>query len=418
MQPDREEPQPASRAEKLLAAVFGVVFLAVILYAALREEQIQGATKAWMLNVVAAISASGFAALIPGFLNLSVKHKTLVAIRSGGALAVFVLVFVVRPVPYEGKVCIAGKIDDCKCGYGVTGVQTCMNGGYWGPCENCPIPPLSDAALEPARIYIDCPPRSEPLLDGKIVTNGLFVNVSPGAHVVKCDADSQAMTVNAESGKVVVVGGGGRPAELQDAGISDATPSDAEYRRAPTAVTVVCPAGSLAELDGRIVESGERLSVKSGEHSGACRYSSGIISRTSRVAVAGTHSVIEPESRVPNVHCQHHCSGRDTISVCVGRFGNVRLLESGMVNVVFASADIGQDRELRLSNGVRLQVFNGTQRHASTADFVVRDFSFTAHYGGFACPDAGFCQMTTCSPSTWSVDSLQAGDVISIRWGP
>lgn len=96
------EPQEAAsagarRAELLLAFVFGAFFCAVLAYAGLRDKPITDPGQFFLLRVLAAISAAGVAAVIPGMLHIEVGRQGMFAIRGAGALAVFTLVFAVNP---------------------------------------------------------------------------------------------------------------------------------------------------------------------------------------------------------------------------------------------------------------------------------------------------------------------------------
>lgn len=77
----------------LLAFAFGVSFCIVLAYAALREEPINDPAKFFLLRVLASLSAGGVAAVIPGFFEFQWKKQ----IQAGGALAVFVIVYLVNP---------------------------------------------------------------------------------------------------------------------------------------------------------------------------------------------------------------------------------------------------------------------------------------------------------------------------------
>ena len=82
----------AHRTQQLLAFTFGVVFvLALLLLAFLIKEPtpFQYTT----FRVVLALAAAGVAAMIPGFIHVSVADW----LRAGGALAVFVVVFFNNP---------------------------------------------------------------------------------------------------------------------------------------------------------------------------------------------------------------------------------------------------------------------------------------------------------------------------------
>jgi hypothetical protein len=84
-----------SRLEKFIGIVAGIVFLVVLLVIAIAmphptEFQIL------VFRIVLSLAAAGFAATIPGFLHVATDRRGL-AIRAGGALAVFVIVFFFNP---------------------------------------------------------------------------------------------------------------------------------------------------------------------------------------------------------------------------------------------------------------------------------------------------------------------------------
>ena len=91
-----------------LAFIFGVVFLLIALAFALvafylpkpPNPQVVG-NFLNVMQVILAIAASGVAAVIPGFLSVDIQKKLgdkgNVGIRAGGAIAVFVLIYVISP---------------------------------------------------------------------------------------------------------------------------------------------------------------------------------------------------------------------------------------------------------------------------------------------------------------------------------
>lgn len=87
----------SNRLNTFLAFAFGVTFCGVLAYAGLREHPITNDAQFWLLRLLAALSAAGVAAVIPGFLDFDWKLGTKIAVRSGGALAVFALVYLVNP---------------------------------------------------------------------------------------------------------------------------------------------------------------------------------------------------------------------------------------------------------------------------------------------------------------------------------
>jgi MFS family permease len=86
-----------SNLETLLAFSFGVVFCGILAYAGLRSEPITDPAKFFLLRVLAALSAAGVAAVIPGMLNVQIGQGKLFAIRGAGALAVFAIIFLINP---------------------------------------------------------------------------------------------------------------------------------------------------------------------------------------------------------------------------------------------------------------------------------------------------------------------------------
>lgn len=78
--------------DRILAFVFGVVFLAVILIIAIvipnpSEFQI------FVFRIVLAIAAAGIGAVVPGFISVNIPKY----IRAGGAIALFVLIYLYNP---------------------------------------------------------------------------------------------------------------------------------------------------------------------------------------------------------------------------------------------------------------------------------------------------------------------------------
>jgi hypothetical protein len=78
--------------EKVLAFVFGAVFVTALLVLAVAVPS-PTPFQYTVFRIVLALAAGGVAAVIPGFLQAKVGK----AIRAGGALAVFVIVFFYSP---------------------------------------------------------------------------------------------------------------------------------------------------------------------------------------------------------------------------------------------------------------------------------------------------------------------------------
>jgi hypothetical protein len=80
----------------LLSFGFGVTFVLVLLALAVFIPK-PTATQLEIFRIVIAIAIAGIAAVVPGFLNLNIGQTKDLAIRAGGALAVFVIVYFYSP---------------------------------------------------------------------------------------------------------------------------------------------------------------------------------------------------------------------------------------------------------------------------------------------------------------------------------
>jgi hypothetical protein len=78
--------------ERLLALIFGVVFVAAILTIALVVKE-PTQFQYTVFRIVLSIAAAGFVSMTPGFLQVAVSNW----IRAGGALAVFVIIYFWNP---------------------------------------------------------------------------------------------------------------------------------------------------------------------------------------------------------------------------------------------------------------------------------------------------------------------------------
>ncbi len=86
------QPAPTHRFELGLAFAFGCVAIGIVLSLGLRaktlsEQQFE------ILRIVLALAGGGVGAVIPGFLDVSMKAGAKLALRAGGALAVFVVLY-------------------------------------------------------------------------------------------------------------------------------------------------------------------------------------------------------------------------------------------------------------------------------------------------------------------------------------
>jgi hypothetical protein len=91
---------PTRQLELSLAFAFGCIAIGLVLWLAFRgqtlnEQQFE------ILRIVLALAGGGVGAVIPGFLDISVKASTKLALRAGGALAVFVVLYFWSPAHWQ-----------------------------------------------------------------------------------------------------------------------------------------------------------------------------------------------------------------------------------------------------------------------------------------------------------------------------
>jgi hypothetical protein len=94
--PQAAEPAPTRRLEVALAFTFGCVALAAVLWLAFRAETLSQ-EQFEILRIVLALAGGGVGAVIPGFLDVNLKPNAKLAVRAGGALAVFVILYFFSP---------------------------------------------------------------------------------------------------------------------------------------------------------------------------------------------------------------------------------------------------------------------------------------------------------------------------------
>ena len=82
--------------EKILAFVFGVIFVVVLLYAAFAVPN-PTAFQYTVFRIVLALAAAGVAGMFSGFLNIKISNW----LKAGGALAVFAIVYFYAPAALE-----------------------------------------------------------------------------------------------------------------------------------------------------------------------------------------------------------------------------------------------------------------------------------------------------------------------------
>jgi hypothetical protein len=83
-------------AQMIVAFVFGVAFVVTLLIIAIRFPN-PTPFQYKVFQTVLALAAAGVAAMVPGFIDINLKLSEEILIRAGGALAVFVIVFFLKP---------------------------------------------------------------------------------------------------------------------------------------------------------------------------------------------------------------------------------------------------------------------------------------------------------------------------------
>jgi hypothetical protein len=91
----------------ILAFVFGIVFLTALLALAVVIPNPTG-PQFEMFRIIIALAAGGVAAVIPGMLNLRLGLGSQLALRAGGALAVFIIVYFYSPARWVAEATPAG----------------------------------------------------------------------------------------------------------------------------------------------------------------------------------------------------------------------------------------------------------------------------------------------------------------------
>jgi hypothetical protein len=86
----------AHKTEKKLAAVFGFVFISLILIIALLVDNPTD-FQIFVFRTVLALAAAGVGAVIPGFIHLDLSVSNNNKLRAGGAIALFAIVFYTNP---------------------------------------------------------------------------------------------------------------------------------------------------------------------------------------------------------------------------------------------------------------------------------------------------------------------------------
>src|SRR3954470_3227053 len=92
--------QQVGKLDIWLAFVFGCLALAAVLWLAFRNDSLND-QQFEILRIVLALAGGGIGAVIPGILNLTLKAGTRLALRAGGALAVFVVLYFWSPAHWQ-----------------------------------------------------------------------------------------------------------------------------------------------------------------------------------------------------------------------------------------------------------------------------------------------------------------------------
>jgi peptidoglycan/LPS O-acetylase OafA/YrhL len=92
--------QQGGRRETVPAFLFGCLALAAALWLAFRDGSLSD-QQFEILRIVLALAGGGIGAVVPGFLDLRLKTGAALALRAGGALAVFIVVYFWSPAHWQ-----------------------------------------------------------------------------------------------------------------------------------------------------------------------------------------------------------------------------------------------------------------------------------------------------------------------------
>lgn len=80
-----------TKLETLLSFLFGVIFVGLLLFLQPNKDQKD------LYHIVISLAAAAVAAVIPGMLNISARAGKRLTIRAAGAMAVFVIIYLINP---------------------------------------------------------------------------------------------------------------------------------------------------------------------------------------------------------------------------------------------------------------------------------------------------------------------------------
>ena len=82
--------------EKILAYVTGIVFVVTLIIIVFVVDPLND-HQFFVVKLIAAMAAAGFASILPGFFNIEMALTANLVVRSGGALGIFFLVWFIKP---------------------------------------------------------------------------------------------------------------------------------------------------------------------------------------------------------------------------------------------------------------------------------------------------------------------------------
>ena len=93
----RTDQGPSRHIEVALAFAFGCVAIGVVLWLAFRSEAPLSDQQFELLRIVIALAGGGIGAVLPGLLRVDIEPSARLAMRAGGALALFLILYFWSP---------------------------------------------------------------------------------------------------------------------------------------------------------------------------------------------------------------------------------------------------------------------------------------------------------------------------------